>query len=120
MPLSGHDIREARALGSRGDRGGEGMKRNENAFWLRQKCPDCGHVATTVYTPDLLLGPVQSECMSKYNPCARECSNLGWGLAIEIGGWKEREIRRLLRIADRMDRLLKETSRIREELRHDA
>lgn len=94
-------------------------RRQENIFWIYQKCPTCGHAATTVYTPDLLLGPVESECKSKWNPCADPCSTR-WGLAIEIGGAKERDIRRLIRIADRRDRLIKEASMITEELSHDA
>lgn len=84
----------------------------QRIFWIYQKCARCQHVATTVYTPDLLNGPVESECHR------RGCGHK-WSLAIEINGVKAAEIRRNIEQAERLQKLIDDIEQIREGLRND-
>lgn len=51
-------------------------------FWKSNFCPSCGYLHSTVYTPDLLDGPIECTCrrhkgceVAKY-PCSAK-----WGFA---------------------------------------
>ena len=74
-------------------------KRRAPVFWLDQRCPKCGHVAPTVYTPDLLKGPVNRECGSINNPLRRNSQCLfNWDVAVDND--KKDRIRALMKLED--------------------
>lgn len=89
------------------------MKYQQRIFWRQQHCSKCDHRATTVYTPELLTGPVQSECLR------RECG-LQWSLAVEKNGPAEKRIRDHVRLAERLAKLIDEMDSIKRILNNDA
>lgn len=85
---------------------------------MENKCPFCGHSAPMVYKPDLLKGPIEFECYSKYNPMRVHNPCAGkWGVAIEIA--KKPELRSLIKIAEQQDELYATIEKNRKLLGYD-
>lgn len=79
-------------------------KRQDPCFWLENRCTTCGHSAPSVYKPDLLEGPIDFQCQSRFNPMRRfsPCS-AEWSVAIdpsEVG-----HLKGLLNVAEEQDEL---------------
>jgi hypothetical protein len=85
------------------------LKRKEPCFWLEHRCPFCNHFAPPVYIPDLLKGPIDFECYSKYNNFRKNNVCYGkWSVAVdEI---RKNEIKNLIKIAEEQDELYKKIS----------
>ena len=68
-------------------------RRNEPCFWVEDECSFCGN-RSTVYTPDLLSGPIEKECPRCHHK---------WGFAPKDGDTSK--IEKLLQLARRQDDL---------------